>query len=320
MGVEVFLKFAKWKLGGKKCPCPCKKCRNRYWLTYKDVEHHLVSNGIEKSYCVWTLHGEDLSNIVVHPPMVANIGEITIGDVAIEMEGTEEETIGEVGIGMGNFVDSSFRLHERVVGDGSLGPEFDEPYVPEPDLGKRYYEYKKKATEKLYPACEGPETTLSALVELHNVNKQFGWSGTGMIVLLSLLRRWLPKDQTKVKLADFGLASEGDAIGNASSRLVLTNGWPPSFSIVLWELLINLTPFKGMTSIQAAYAVASRSNKYMMMSMAGNGGMNGSNIGNVRNGGAASISATATAIDHTRFPHRRERNSEEVSMVKERVQ
>ncbi|KAF9603890.1 hypothetical protein IFM89_038171 [Coptis chinensis] len=137
MGVEVFLKFAKWKLGGKKCPCPCKKCRNRYWLSYKDVEHHLVSNGIEKSYYVWTLHGEDLSNIAVHPPVVANIGEKTIGDVAIEMEGTEEETIGEVGIGMGNFVDSSFGLHERVVGDGSLGPEFDEPYVPEADLGKR---------------------------------------------------------------------------------------------------------------------------------------------------------------------------------------
>ncbi|KAF9624477.1 hypothetical protein IFM89_011520 [Coptis chinensis] len=87
---------------------------------------------------------KDLSNIAVHPPLVANIGETTIGDVAIEMEDTEEETIGEVGIGMGNFVDSSFGLHERVVGDGSLGLEFDEPYVPEPDLGKRYYEYKKK--------------------------------------------------------------------------------------------------------------------------------------------------------------------------------
>ena len=196
MGVEVFLKFAKWKLGGKKCPCPCKKCRNRYWLTYKEVEHHLVTNGIEKSYCVWTLHGEDLSNIAVHPPVVANIGETTTSDVALEMEDTEEETIGEVGIGMGNFVDSSFGLHERVVGDGSLGPEFDEPYVPEPDLGKRYYEYKKKATEKLYPACEGPETTLSALVELHNIKKQFGWSGTGMTKLLSLLRRWLPKGNT----------------------------------------------------------------------------------------------------------------------------
>ncbi|KAF9601726.1 hypothetical protein IFM89_022813 [Coptis chinensis] len=31
-----------------------------------------------------------------------------------------------------------------------------------------------------------------------------------------------------------------------------------SFSIVLWELLTNLTPLKGMTIIQAAYVVASR--------------------------------------------------------------
>ncbi|KAF9594880.1 hypothetical protein IFM89_035041 [Coptis chinensis] len=106
------------------------------------------------------------------------------------MGDTEEETIGDVGIGMGNFVNSAFGLHgDAVTGDGSLGIEFDEPYVSEPDLGKRYYDYKKKATEKL---CEGPKTTLSALVELHNVKKEFGWSGTGMTLLLSLLRRWLP--------------------------------------------------------------------------------------------------------------------------------
>ncbi|KAF9598585.1 hypothetical protein IFM89_028212 [Coptis chinensis] len=233
MGVKVFLKFAKWKLG--------------------------VSNGIEKSYCVWTLHGEDLSNIAVHPPMVANIRETTIGDVAIEMEGTEEETIGEVGIGMGNFVDSSFGLHERVVGDGSLGPEFDEPYVLEQDLGKRY--------------CFRVMECLHSNGIIHR--------DTSPAKTTPLLRREKKHYDHKVDIY--------------------------SFSIVLWELLTNLTLFKGMTSIQAAYAVASRSNKYMMMSMAGNGGMNGSNIGNVRNGGAASISAAATAIDHTRFPRRRER-------------
>ncbi|KAF9590477.1 hypothetical protein IFM89_035354 [Coptis chinensis] len=38
--------------------------------------------------------------------VVANIGETTIGDVAIEMEDTEEKNIREVGIGMGNFVNS----------------------------------------------------------------------------------------------------------------------------------------------------------------------------------------------------------------------
>ncbi|KAF9611319.1 hypothetical protein IFM89_030108 [Coptis chinensis] len=200
LGVEVFLKFAEWKLGGKKCPCPCKKCRNRYWLTYKEVGYHLISKGIEKSYRVWTLHGEGLSSAAVHPPLVANIGEKTSGDDGFEMGDTEEETIGDVGIGMGNFVDSSFGLHgDAVTGDGSLGIEFDEPYVPEPDLGKRYYDYKKKATKKLYPTCEGPKTTPSALVELHNVKKEFGWSGTGMTVLLSLLRKegldlgWFPR-------------------------------------------------------------------------------------------------------------------------------
>ncbi|KAF9617806.1 hypothetical protein IFM89_038988 [Coptis chinensis] len=131
-----------WKLGRKKCPCPCKKCRNRYWLMYKEVGYHLISKGIEKSYHVWTLHGEDLSNAVVHPPLVANIGEKTSDDDGFEMGDTEEETIGDVGIGMRNFVNSAFGLH----GD----------------------------------AVAGPETTLSALVELHNVKKEFGWSRTGM--------------------------------------------------------------------------------------------------------------------------------------------
>ena len=85
------------------------------------------------------------------------------------MENSEEENIGDVGIGMGNFVDSSFGLHGRMVGDPDI--EFDEPYVPEPDLGKRYNEYKQKAIEKLYHICEGPDTSLSALVELQNAKK-----------------------------------------------------------------------------------------------------------------------------------------------------
>ncbi|KAF9617287.1 hypothetical protein IFM89_035231 [Coptis chinensis] len=122
-----------------------------------EVGYHLISKGIEKSYHVWTLHGEDLSNAPVHPPFVANIGEKTSSDDdGFEMGDTKEETIGDVGIGMGNFVDSAFGLHgDAVIGDGSLGIEFDELYVPKPDLGKRYYDYKKKATKKLYPTCEG---------------------------------------------------------------------------------------------------------------------------------------------------------------------
>lgn len=127
-------------MGGEKCRCPCKKCQNRKWFTYKEVRYHLISSGIDKYYRVWTLHGETPSNVAVHPPFVANdIREKASSDVGIGMENPEEEIIGDVGIGMENFVDSAFRLHgDAARGDGSLGINFDEPYVPEPDFGKRY--------------------------------------------------------------------------------------------------------------------------------------------------------------------------------------
>ena len=46
------------------------------------------------------------------------------------------------------------------------------------------------------PSCEGTETTLSTIVELHNIKKQFGWSGNSVTALLSILKRWLPKENT----------------------------------------------------------------------------------------------------------------------------
>ncbi|KAF9613282.1 hypothetical protein IFM89_006781 [Coptis chinensis] len=56
--------------------------------------------------------------------------------------------------------------------------DFEPPPVLERDLGKRYNEYKKKWREqKLYPSsCEAPVTTLSAVVDLHNLKKKYGWS------------------------------------------------------------------------------------------------------------------------------------------------
>ena len=33
-------------------------------------------------------------------------------------------------------------------------------------------------------------------MELHNIKKQFGWSGNSVTALLSILKRWLPKDNT----------------------------------------------------------------------------------------------------------------------------
>lgn len=174
-GVRHFVLFAQTKLGGSACPCPCKICRNRFRLTYEVVEDHLIANGIDLSYRVWVLHGERRSKTLMEHPVVGNMNK----------ENTEEE-----GLGIGDFVDAYMGCHGTEIGD------IEPPFVPEADLGKRYLDYKKKAKEKLYPSCEGPETTLSAVVELHNLKKQFGWSGNSVTALLSMLRRWLPKGNT----------------------------------------------------------------------------------------------------------------------------
>ncbi|XP_059654949.1 serine/threonine-protein kinase STY13-like [Cornus florida] len=87
----------------------------------------------------------------------------------------------------------------------------------------------------------------------------------------------LTEDIKKIKLADFGLArdeSEGDMTTEAGTyrwmapelfsidplKLGLKKHYDHvivySFSMVLWELLTNVTPYKGRNSIMVAYAAA----------------------------------------------------------------
>ena len=43
-----------------KIRCPCRKCLNRSFQPLEIVKSHLVRNGIQQSYKVWSLHGEFL--------------------------------------------------------------------------------------------------------------------------------------------------------------------------------------------------------------------------------------------------------------------
>ncbi|KAF9589556.1 hypothetical protein IFM89_025682 [Coptis chinensis] len=183
-GVADFIQFATVNnRGSTTCPCPCRECRNGKSFVFGTISRHLIRYGMDKNYRVWVLHGENPCT----DPVV---------ELVIEEESTEAE-----GLGMGNFVDASYGVHEVVAGDLNEDEEnhmgdFEPPPVLECDLGKRYNEYKKMAEQKLYHSCEAPVTTLSAVVDLHNLKKKYGWSGTSVSVLLSLLRIWFPEGIT----------------------------------------------------------------------------------------------------------------------------
>ena len=59
-----------------------------------------------------------------------------------------------------------------------------------------YHKYKSKANEKLYPSCKDGLTTLSVMIELHNLKKEFNWSGNSMTELLKLFKKCLPEENT----------------------------------------------------------------------------------------------------------------------------
>ncbi|PIA40727.1 hypothetical protein AQUCO_02400060v1 [Aquilegia coerulea] len=173
------------------CTCPCKKCGNGTRVKFTDLSTHLIRNGIDLIYTVWYFHGETSHRVV-------------------ENENIEEDVIDDGGVGMADFVDVTYGVHEGVV-DQTENPE--EPYVLERGLPEKNNIYKQKSKEKLYPSCEGLNTTLSAIVELHNLKKQFGWSGASVTAALGMLKRWLPKGNTlpekypemKAMLKDLGM-------------------------------------------------------------------------------------------------------------------
>ncbi|KAF9589587.1 hypothetical protein IFM89_025870 [Coptis chinensis] len=101
-GVSDFILFASGKdETSTTCPCPCNKCRNRKRFAYDIVRKHLIHNGIESTYRVWVLHGEN--------------------PYKDRMVNRVEEENSEKGLGIGNFVDVAYGMHEELVGDLSGG-------------------------------------------------------------------------------------------------------------------------------------------------------------------------------------------------------
>ncbi|OVA13064.1 hypothetical protein BVC80_8941g14 [Macleaya cordata] len=122
-------------------------------MDMEEVKLHLFTKGIDKRYCMWALHGEKSTNMMV---------ELSMGD-HVEEGNLSKENTPDGGLGMGNFVDVACKVHEGVDGDVSRDEidqttDFEELFAQKLDLGKRYNKYKKLAEEKLYPTCEGPET------------------------------------------------------------------------------------------------------------------------------------------------------------------
>ncbi|XP_026409971.1 uncharacterized protein LOC113305078 [Papaver somniferum] len=180
-GVKCFMNYAAtYGNSDTTCSCPCSKCQNGKRLEMWEVRKHISEKGIDRSYVVWFFHGEKEGDSTIRRPS-GNFIPTEMNDEQAR-EGVIED--------LGSFVDAAYGVFDR--GDGVSGNEEveTEEFVPEPDLGKRYYRYKQLSEDKLYPGCN--TSILAAIVELHNVKKTY-ISANCVNSLLGVIKGWLPK-------------------------------------------------------------------------------------------------------------------------------
>lgn len=219
-GMKIFIQYAStYGLWKTHCPCPCSRCLNGDRLSIKKVRHHLYLYGIDKTYVTWVLHGEKQS--------VNNAMSIPVEDVA------NDQIIEDTFPDLSPLIDAAFEVHGRNGGGVCIddvngiqdGDEY--PFEFEPDAQKRHEKYKKLAEQKLYPTCERKVSTLSAIVELQNIKKQFGISGNCVTKLLEMIKGWileentLPSKYTEMKSIMIGLGMKCKAIHACPNHCIL---------------------------------------------------------------------------------------------------
>ncbi|XP_052177584.1 uncharacterized protein LOC127791645 [Diospyros lotus] len=158
-GIQEFIQFAyRHKSPEASIYCPCIKCVNRYFHKRDVVEEHLILNGFDTNYIIWTVHGE----------------------LYVPHHSREE-----------------FQDQECNIGDDMVGMIHDAHGVPINNVGSseeatRFYELLEKAETELWPGCKN-FTTLSFIVRLQHLKVLGGLSDKIFDMLLELLNEAFPE-------------------------------------------------------------------------------------------------------------------------------
>ncbi|XP_052172287.1 uncharacterized protein LOC127788215 [Diospyros lotus] len=158
-GIQELIQFAyRHKSPGASIYCPCIKCVNRYFHKRDVVEEHLILNGFDTNYIIWTVHGE----------------------LYVPRHSREE-----------------FQDQECNIGDDMVGMIHDAHGVPINNVGSseeatRFYELLEEAETELWPGCKN-FTTLSFIVRLQHLKVLGGLSDKIFDMLLELLNEAFPE-------------------------------------------------------------------------------------------------------------------------------
>ncbi|XP_074301497.1 uncharacterized protein LOC141632891 [Silene latifolia] len=163
-GVIEFLNasFSKVVVGGQ-IRCPCKRCKNRYWLRRDEVFDHLKAFGFVENYDEWIFHGEEPLQT---QPFIEKLDE---------------------GV---SFMDNTDELLNDTFRNGFEGSTGVEDGLN--DEAIKFYKLVEDGKQELYPGCKR-FSKLSFLIRLLLFKTLHGISNVAFNDLLELLKEMVPE-------------------------------------------------------------------------------------------------------------------------------
>ncbi|KAF6165433.1 hypothetical protein GIB67_017915 [Kingdonia uniflora] len=182
-GVRSFIDYVKQTLGDMTY-CPCNKCRNVNGVKIVDeIRTHLITYGIDQSYTTWYFHGESRDASVDAHIQNPNKSLIT------QHDDVERPRMFDL------FDDAFGYIQPEDLYEGTQDGSYEgADEFPEEEI--EYQKLKDDASRLLYPSCLPSDTMLSATIELMSLKSTCQLSDSGFTMLLVLLKRLLPKDNT----------------------------------------------------------------------------------------------------------------------------
>ncbi|XP_019251004.1 PREDICTED: uncharacterized protein LOC109229914 [Nicotiana attenuata] len=147
--------------------CPCGKCKCMKLLIPEDVKVHLYSRGFRENYYVWTVHGENYSNL---------------DDVDFQnLAGCESSTFFEKNYDnsqMHEIVSNAFGIHPGVQSQQNIDESPN-------DKTKHFYELLEAASRPLYK--DSIHSELSLAVRLLTIKSDWNISQAAMNAIIGLM-------------------------------------------------------------------------------------------------------------------------------------
>jgi len=180
--------------------CPCSDCLNHKYLDQKDVERHLLLNGMSSTYTRWIKHGEDNNVYVLEEPVPEDGNDNSLEEPV--HDDPLDEMLRDL-VGPEHVNDDG---HED--GNPSNGN-------PSNEAASRFKHLIEEAKRELYPGCTN-FSRLTFVIKLLHVKSYCRITNSAFSMFLEVLSEAFPQfntvpksyDEAKKMLRELGLGYE----------------------------------------------------------------------------------------------------------------